>query len=281
MALIVRYRRDGGSVVFGAAETLEAVEVAPLGSTLFAALAADPGGTTERPGALLAPVDRQEVWAAGVTYLQSRDARVDESEEAGDLYTRVYGAERPELFFKALPMRVRGPRESICVRSDSVWNVPEPELAVLCDPSGQIAAASIGNDVSSRSIEGENPLYLPQAKVYEGSCALGPGWVPIADAPPLDALEVELVIERDGAERFRGSTSTSKLRRSLEELVSWLGRALSFPDGVVLLTGTSIVPRRTCRWCLAIRFGSPSTDWGLSKMGSSWRMAGAAKGSLS
>jgi 2-dehydro-3-deoxy-D-arabinonate dehydratase len=242
MPPVVRYRNASGNIGFGAADGVRPTRVTPLAPTLLGALTAEARGEAEQPAALLAPVDVQEVWAAGVTYLRSRDARIDESDLAADLYARVYEAERPELFFKAVAGRVRGPSQPICVRPDSDWNVPEPELAVLCDPSGQIAAVAIGNDVSSRSIEGDNPLYLPQAKVYEGSCALGPSWVPVDEAPPLDNLGVELVIERDRSELFRGETSTSRLRRSLDELASWLGRAICFPDGVVLLTGTSIVP---------------------------------------
>jgi 2-dehydro-3-deoxy-D-arabinonate dehydratase len=188
---------------------------------------------------ILAPVDSQEIWAAGVTYRRSRDARKDESASA-DVYDRVYVAERPELFFKSPAWRVRGPGEPIGVRADSAWNVPEPELGVVVASDGSIAGFVIGNDVSSRSIEGENPLYLPQAKLYDGACALGPCLVP-ADQVAMP-FGIHLTIERGGGTEFTGSTSTAEITRSLEELVEYLTRALTLPDGAVLLTGTGIVP---------------------------------------
>ena len=188
---------------------------------------------------ILAPVDSQEIWAAGVTYRRSRDARKDESVTT-DVYDRVYVAERPELFFKSPAWRVRATGELIGVRADSAWNVPEPELGVVVASDGSIAGFVIGNDVSSRSIEGENPLYLPQAKFYDGACALGPCLVP-ADQVPLP-LGIHLTIERDGTTEFTGSTSTAEITRSLEELAEYLMRALALPDGAVLLTGTGIVP---------------------------------------
>jgi 2-dehydro-3-deoxy-D-arabinonate dehydratase len=188
---------------------------------------------------VLAPIDTQEVWAAGVTYRRSRDARKDESTTA-DVYDRVYVADRPELFFKAAGWRVRGPGESIGVRADSAWNVPEPELAVVVASDGSIAGFVIGNDVSSRTIEGENPLYLPQAKVYDGSCALGPCLVP-ADQVALP-LGIHLSIERAGRPAFDGETSTAEITRDLGDLVGYLVRALAIPDGAILLTGTGIVP---------------------------------------
>ncbi len=189
--------------------------------------------------ALLAPIDRQEVWAAGVTYRRSRDARKDESTVA-DVYDRVYAAERPELFFKAAGWRVSGPGDPVGIRADSTWDVPEPELGVVVAADGSIAGWVIGNDMSSRSIEGENPLYLPQAKVYERSCALGPCLVP-CDAVAFPA-GIHLRIERDGAPAFVGSTSTDEIVRSFEDLVAALVRALPFPDGAILLTGTGVVP---------------------------------------
>jgi 2-dehydro-3-deoxy-D-arabinonate dehydratase len=200
--------------------------------------ALEDAGTLE----LLAPIDQQEVWAAGVTYERSRQARREESVDGGDVYDRVYAAERPELFFKALPHRVSGPGVPIRVRADSAWNVPEPELALVLSAAGAVVGFTIGNDVSSRSIEGENPLSLPQAKVYEGACALGPV-VALAGAG-LDprALAVAMTIRRQGREAFAGQTSTARLRRSPEELAAWLFRELSFPWGAVLLTGTGIVP---------------------------------------
>jgi len=215
--------RDGGDGLAGAVETGAGAERIPAGS----------------PVTVLAPVDRQEVWAAGVTYRRSRDARKDESTVA-DVYDRVYVAQRPELFFKAAGWRVSGPGEPIGIRADSSWDVPEPELGVVVAADGSIAGWVIGNDMSSRSIEGENPLYLPQAKVYERSCALGPCLVP-RDAIALPA-GIHLRIERDGAVAFEGSTSTAEIVRPLEDLVAALVRALSFPDGAVLLTGTGVVP---------------------------------------
>ncbi len=191
-------------------------------------------------GDLLAPVESQEVWAAGVTYERSRDGRVAESTEA-DVYTRVYSAERPELFFKASGPRVVGHGQTVGVRVDSPWNAPEAELGLVLDAAGEIFGYVVGNDVSSRSIEGENPLYLPQAKVYARSCALGPGIVPVWAAPELP-LRIDLRVDRAGTTAFEGSTSTASLARRLEDLVSWLTAALDFSVGAVLLTGTGIVP---------------------------------------
>jgi 2-dehydro-3-deoxy-D-arabinonate dehydratase len=188
---------------------------------------------------LLAPVDSQEVWAAGVTYERSRDARMEESTEAS-VYDHVYGADRPELFFKAAGWRVRGPGDSVGIRADSDWDVPEPELALVVTPDLDIAGYTIGNDVSSRTIEGENPLYLPQAKVYDGSCSLGPALVPASAVSP--PFTLRLVIVRHGAVIVDESTTTARIRRPLTELVGFLGRALDLPSGAILLTGTGIVP---------------------------------------
>jgi 2-dehydro-3-deoxy-D-arabinonate dehydratase len=191
---------------------------------------------------LLAPVDTQEVWASGVTYLRSKVARMEESENqaGGDFYDRVYEAERPELFFKAMPGRVVGPRQPIRIRGDSSWNVPEPELVLVLSASGAIVGHTIGNDVSSRSIEGENPLYLPQAKVYDGSCALGPV-IALSDAQP-KAHSIQMSITREGATVFSGQTSTAQMRRTQQELAAYLFRELTFVAGAFLLTGTGIVP---------------------------------------
>jgi 2-dehydro-3-deoxy-D-arabinonate dehydratase len=191
---------------------------------------------------LLAPIDGQEVWAAGVTYERSRDAREQESENAADLYARVYNAERPELFFKADARRCAGPDGAIKVRPDARWTVPEPELTLVIDASLQIRGFTIGNDVSSRDIEGENPLYLPQAKVYEGACALGPWIVPTESISDPYALRIACSIARDGAIVWQDETNTQKLHRKLDELVSYLGRCNSFPAGAFLLTGTCLVP---------------------------------------
>lgn len=191
---------------------------------------------------VLPPTDTQEIWAAGVTYERSRTARNEESRQGGDHYDQVYVADRPELFLKAAPGRSRGHDQDVCVRADSEWNVPEPELGVVCDSAGHVVAFVIGNDVSSRTIEGANPLYLPQAKVYTGSCAIGPCLVPVAEIGDPRDLTITLRITRKQEVLFEGSTSVATMRRSLEDLVSWLFRANDFPDGVVLLTGTGIVP---------------------------------------
>jgi 2-dehydro-3-deoxy-D-arabinonate dehydratase len=189
---------------------------------------------------LLAPVDAQEVWACGVTYLRSKVARMEESDQGGDFYDQVYEAARPEIFFKAPAERVVGPGKPIRTRRDSNWDVPEPELALVLSSAGVIVGYTIGNDVSSRSIEGENPLYLPQAKVYDGSCALGPS-ILLADGPPVNR-NIALTITRDGEIVFNGETSTSRLRRTFDELAAYLFQELTFKKGVVLLTGTGIVP---------------------------------------
>ena len=199
--------------------------------------------TTTEPatGDLLAPLEADhEVWASGVTYLRSRDARQAES-VVGDVYARVYAAERPELFFKAIGWRVVGDGAGIRVRADSTWNVPEPELVLVINRLGEIVGYTAGNDVSSRSIEGENPLYLPQAKVYTGACALGPGLALLDGASPGD-LPIRLEIQRNGENIFRAQIQTSQMKRRLEELVTYLVRELDFPHGVFLMTGTGIVP---------------------------------------
>lgn len=190
---------------------------------------------------LLAPVDRQEVWAAGVTYAWSREARVREA-HTKEIYVRVYEAERPELFFKALAEKVVGPHDWIGVRGDSSWTVPEPELAVVLNSRMEIVGYTVGNDVSSRDIEGENPLYLPQAKIYRHSCALGP--LIVVACPGLDPLNlsIRMTITRADQTVFAGETSTTQMKRSPEELVAYLSRYNDFPHGAVLLTGTGIVP---------------------------------------
>ncbi len=191
---------------------------------------------------LLAPLDRQEVWGAGVTYFRSKVARQEESEQGGSFYDQVYSADRPELFFKATPSRVVGPGGPIRVRADSRWSVPEPELALVLAPDLRLVGFTVGNDVSARDIEGRNPLYLPQAKVYDACCALGPVVTLAAAMPPPKEVGIRLAIERDGSTAFEGSTSTSRLAREFDELIGWLGRENLFPEGVILLTGTGIVP---------------------------------------
>ena len=195
------------------------------------------------PVTVLAPVDAQEVWAAGVTYQRSREGRREESGPAGHaaLYDEVYTASRPELFFKSTAARVVGDGQPVGIRADSGWDVPEAELALVVNAAGEIFGYTAGNDMSSRAIEGENALYLPQAKIYERSCALGPAIVPVweAGAGPFD---ISVRVERDGSVAYQDVTSTARLARGAGDLVGWLTRALDFPAGVVLLTGTGLVP---------------------------------------
>lgn len=226
----------------------------PAGATIRDLLAGDDAHATAAawweaatplagaPTALRAPLDVQEVWAAGVTYLRSRDARMAESERSGadEFYDRVYEAQRPELFVKATPRRVAGPGEPVRIRVDSEWDVPEPELVLVLDRHGRIVGHTAGNDMSSRSIEGANPLYLPQAKVYAACAALGPVLV-LGDAPP-PTTSIALTIEREGRPVFAGQTSLDRMRRSFAELVEHLFRDDEFPEGVFLMTGTGIVP---------------------------------------
>ena len=192
---------------------------------------------------LQAPVGSQEVWAAGVTYLRSRDARMEESKSAGgaDFYQKVYEAERPELFFKALPQRVVGHGNGVYIRKDSSWNVPEPELTLYINSNGEIQGYTIGNDMSSRSIEGENPLYLPQAKVYEKSAALGP-CLYVPEQPISPETNISIVIKRNEKEVFQGTIQLNRMKRSLIELAEYLYRECVFPSGCFLMTGTGIVP---------------------------------------
>jgi 2-dehydro-3-deoxy-D-arabinonate dehydratase len=196
------------------------------------------------PSAFSAPIENQEVWAAGVTYLRSRDARMEEASETGggggSFYDKVYDAERPELFFKATPHRVVGDRGEVRVRSDARWNVPEPEVVLALNHTGKIFGFTIGNDMSSRDIEGENPLYLPQAKVYRGCCALGPGIV-VREPLPRDTT-IALEIRRGESTIFSGQSSLAQMKRQFAELVSFLFRDNDFPRGCLLLTGTGIIP---------------------------------------
>lgn len=203
----------------------------------------EPLAASVRLSELLPPIVSQEVWAAGVTYFRSRDARMEEAKKAGggSFYDRVYSADRPELFFKASPHRVVGTGQDVRIRQDSRWNVPEPELTLVINNRGRIIGYTIGNDMSSRDIEGENPLYLPQAKVYSQSCALGP-CILVADSTPAKETAIELIIVRDGREAFHGATTLAQLKRTPEELVGWLFRDNAFPAGTFLLTGTGVVP---------------------------------------
>lgn len=191
---------------------------------------------------ILPPIDRQEVWAAGVTYKRSQVARMEESESGASHYDRVYSADRPELFFKSTPQRVVGPGEPVRVRADSRWTVPEPELTLVITPAKKVVAFTIGNDMSARDIEGENPLYLPQAKVYDQCCAIGP-YVLLPEKPVArEDLKISLVIERNGRVINQDQTNAGQMARGFDELAGWLGREYDLPDGAMLLTGTGIVP---------------------------------------
>ncbi len=204
-------------------------------------LLADTKGQAAVTGYLSAPVDnQQEVWGSGVTYLRSREAREAESASA-DVYAAVYDAERPEIFFKSLGWRTRGHGQTVRIRQDTVWNVPEPELTLVINAHAQIVGYTVGNDMSSRDIEGANPLYLPQAKTYNGSCAVGPA-LQLCTLDDLSRLDITLRIKRDGREVFAGETSTANMKRSFPELAHYLVRELDFPQGVLLMTGTGIVP---------------------------------------
>lgn len=192
----------------------------------------------------LPPIYRQEVWAAGVTYKRSQTARKEESKGAGKYYDLVYKADRPELFFKASPHRVVGHHQPIRIRGDSTWNIPEPELTLVLNPELNIVGYTIGNDVSSRSIEGENPLYLPQAKTYTGCCAIGPVITLAEEELQPKDWNIKLTVIRDGNTMFDGATSISKMARELPDLVNWLGRENQFPNGCFFLTGTGVVPEK-------------------------------------
>lgn len=235
---VLRYRRGGWERLADPWEALLARED-------LEAYAASVPGTPVRPPQrpeLRAPLgDRQEVWAAGVTYARSRVARQEEAIDGGDLYARVARAERPELFFKATPARVAGPADAVRIRADAAWSVPEPELALVLSPQGRILGTTIADDVSARDIEGANALYLPQAKVYDRSCALGP-WLRLGTAGLAPTTTITLEIHRAGACSFTGAVTLAALARRPEDLIGYLFRDQSFPQGVVLLTGTGIVP---------------------------------------
>jgi 2-dehydro-3-deoxy-D-arabinonate dehydratase len=207
---------------------------------MVAAIEALPKGDAP-DAALLTPVEPElEVWGSGVTYLRSREARKAESATA-DVYQKVYEAERPEIFFKSAGWRVVGSNAPVRIRKDTRWNVPEPELTLVINAGGEIVGYAIGNDMSSRDIEGENPLYLPQAKTYNGSCAVGPG-ITLTDADAMADLTITLEIERDGKVVFSGDTATSNMKRTFKDIVAYLYRELDFPHGAFLMTGTGIVP---------------------------------------
>jgi 2-dehydro-3-deoxy-D-arabinonate dehydratase len=241
-------RTETGPVLIGDGSTAAAIAGASTLAELMRLPLAefrarvDAARPATRSGRILAPIDAEtEVWAAGVTYKRSEEARVEES-ATPDIYSKVYRAERPELFFKANARRVSGPDEPIAIRGDSTWDVPEPELALVINAHAEIVGYTIGNDVSSRSIEGENPLYLPQAKVYARCCALGPGITPVWEVADPYVLGIRMRIQRGGGLHWQGETSMREFARRLEDLVSYLFREDSFPDGVILSTGTALVP---------------------------------------
>jgi 2-dehydro-3-deoxy-D-arabinonate dehydratase len=250
--MIVRFQTDSGLPQVGLMDTGQSTRAIP--GTLAALLtlsasevrrtldAAASGPVVSGPMTILAPIDGEtEVWAAGVTYKRSQEARVEES-STPDIYTRVYEARRPEIFFKATQRRVAGPDQQIVVRADSTWDVPEPEVAIVINAHAEIVGYTIANDVSSRSIEGDNPLYLPQAKVYDGSCALGPGIVPAWEVPDPYALGIRMRIHRAGNVHWSGETSMREFARRLDDLVDALFLEDTFPNGVILSTGTALVP---------------------------------------
>lgn len=250
-------RQDDDAVRVGLVEDGDRVlDLTPAGAESLEAVleSDDPAATVERmrPGAaaavplnrvhLHAPVERQEVWAAGVTYLRSKTARMEESDFSASAYDKVYAADRPEIFFKALADKVVAPGGQVGIRRDATWNVPEPELALVLNSRGVIVGHTIGNDMSSRDIEGENLLYLPQAKMYRCSCALGP-WIRLgATEEAARGWTIRIAIDRSGARVFAGETSVGNIKRTFRELAEYLFRSQTFPHGAVLLTGTGIVP---------------------------------------
>jgi 2-dehydro-3-deoxy-D-arabinonate dehydratase len=252
MTKLCRFRNSSGQIRFGTVEDNGVRDLSTIAPSLTALLetraaiqALQPGRAPLEPldsATLLAPIEQQEVWAAGVTYLRSKKARMEESDFSASAYDRVYEAPRPELFFKSLPSKVSPPGGPVGIRRDAKWNVPEPELALVLNSRGELAGFTIGNDMSSRDIEGENSLYLPQAKVYKASCALGP-WI-VAGPTEVEARQwtIELRILRQGREAFSGTTSVSQIKRSFGELIDYLFRSQEFPHGAILLTGTGIVP---------------------------------------
>ena len=234
---------DDAAICLDGAETLSDVLHSPNPSQVVADLAA---ASSERISIdevrFLTPVEAQDVWAAGVTYKRSQVARMEESERAASHYDLVYAADRPELFFKSTASRVVHPGEPVRVRADSSWSVPEPELTLMLTPQGRLAGYTIGNDMSARDIEGENPLYLPQAKTYNQSCAVGPVVLLADQTLDPDSTTIRLEIARGGATAFEGETRVSEIHRTFDELAQWLFRDNDFPFGAALLTGTGIIP---------------------------------------
>jgi len=235
--------REGLSFHVDGADWDSLLAAEDLGGALIHLIAGQTPGTELDAAEILAPISRQEVWAAGVTYYRSRGARMEESRDAGggSFYDRVYSAERPELFFKSTASRTVGTGGTVRIRTDSNWNVPEPELTLVVSPGGRISGYTIGNDMSSRDIEGENPLYLPQAKVYSGSCALGPG-ILVGEESLERTAEIGIEIERAGSVVFCGRVALTELKREPWLLVEYLFRDNAFPEGCFLMTGTGIVP---------------------------------------
>jgi 2-dehydro-3-deoxy-D-arabinonate dehydratase len=254
---ICRFQDKDGQIKVGCAtSSSELLDLTPAGVTLLEPLleSDDPAARLRHLAPLgraipdlaeiqwCAPVEQQEVWAAGVTYLRSKDARMEESDFSATAYDKVYAAERPEIFFKSLAQKVAASGEPVGIRRDSRWNVPEPELALVLNSFGKIIGYTIGNDMSSRDIEGENLLYLPQAKIYHRSCALGP-WITLgATEPEARQWKIRIGIQRAGENVFAGETSVDNIKRRFHELARFLCRSQNFPHGVVLLTGTGIVP---------------------------------------
>ena len=253
---LCRFKNKAGGIRLGVIEQTAVVDLSSTGITQLETVLESPDPLAHLTRALdssaarvpvaevtlLAPVEQQEVWAAGVTYLRSRAARMEESDFSATAYDRVYVADRPELFFKAMPQKVVGPGDSVGIRGDAKWNVPEPELALVLNSTGKVVGFTIGNDMSSRDIEGQNLLYLPQAKIYDRSCALGP-WIQIG-ATESEARQwtVRINIQRNGGSVFSGETSVSKIKRAFEELAGYLFRSQKFPHGAILLTGTGVIP---------------------------------------
>ena len=237
---------DGDRVVdltaAGVGSLTDLLDAADPAAAVRAARSAAGPGTPLAEVALLPPVERQEVWAAGVTYLRSKTARMEESDFSATAYDRVYDAERPEIFFKSLGEKAVGPGDTVGIRGDSRWNVPEPELALVMNSRGTLVGCTIGNDMSSRDIEGANLLYLPQAKVYDRSCALGPWIVLATDEAVIRRWTISVAIARGGSDVFSGETGVEKIKRSFQDLIGHLWRSQSFPRGAVLLTGTGVVP---------------------------------------
>src|SRR4051812_36474084 len=253
MLKICRFRKQDGQFGCGLYDETGIRDLTSLGFTSLTAVLEDSSDLSkinpaaERPMrageySLLAPVENQEVWAAGVTYLRSKKARMEESEFSASAYDKVYEAPRPELFFKSLAAKVSGPNGPIGIRRDAKWNVPEPELALVINSRKELVGFTVGNDMSSRDIEGENLLYLPQAKIYRHSCALGPCITLGATEAEARQWTISIRIERAGATVFSGQTSINQIKRTFNELIDYLCRSQEFPNGVILLTGTGIVP---------------------------------------